>query len=519
MVKTKIKRYNKILSLEISEGSIAAVEIQFGKNGIHITNGFYFNNPTFQDVDQTVNLLRENIKAHRITTKDCIVGFSMQYFKFFPIPIPLSIPEDEIDSIVIQEGNINLDKQAVVWNPLNNTRREDVDGVKRVDVLGIATDKNLIDFSKLISQVCRLKMLSVTPSFYGLGIFLDEKVERNLSATLSISQIRSEFVIWLGQEPIYEHLFLTHQLKDQVFQSVNQVQSQLSGVQLESIYAVGSFVKDFNLTQLPYKIQSLKLPPDFYDTGKVLNRINSYEIISPIGLALAVSNNMNYSVPNLLSSVKLKQESVAGIFKDFAKAQVKSQKNDIPFFGILNKIDPIISKFILLSVAVLSFSILANLFIQNVLMPGVMAKQTVLGNKLNLAQFQINKLLDYEKTNKILIVKSDFYSRLIEKRDPWSKILKEIASMTPKGLWIDRIEIRNNTILVFGRSVDVDSVANFSINLNHTAQLLGKTKIIALRKTQEDGVDIVEFELTAQIIDQKQQLTNLSGKQVDTERL
>ena len=73
--------------------------------------------------------------------------------------------------------------------------------------------------------------------------------------------------------------------------------------------------------------------------------------------------------------------------------------------------------------------------------------------------------------------------------------------MTPKSLWIDRLEVRNNTIDIFGRALDVDAVANLSINLNYTAKLIGNAQIIALRKFQEEGIDIVEFQVSARLND------------------
>ena len=64
-----------------------------------------------------------------------------------------------------------------------------------------------------------------------------------------------------------------------------------------------------------------------------------------------------------------------------------------------------------------------------------------------------------------------------------------------KEIRMTETEIKNNNIDIFGRALNVDAVANFSINLNYTAKLLSKAQIIALRKFQEEGIDIIEYQV------------------------
>ena len=500
MAAKPLKRYNKILGFDISENSIIALEIQFVKDNINIINGFEINNPTFQDANQTIQLIKQNLKAYNIKTKECIFGFSMQYFKLFPVPIPSSIPSNEIDSIIFQEGNLDSDKYSATWMQLHNTKRQEPDGITRQDFLGISMEKSLINFSKLAAQKCGLKLLSITPSFFGYGAFLEPKVDRNLIATLNVSQIKSELVVWSGQEPIYEHLFLTHQLNEQIFQSANFIQAQLLGTQISLILVSGAFIKEVNLSQIPYNIQPFSFPLNFFDTRKILQRINPSETIAVAGLALSVSNNFPYTVPNQLYSIKIKTESTASLFKDFAKAQSKQAKAfNLPLKNLTKLIDPVFFKFIYASIFIIIISFLGNSTIQNVLAPGIQSTQTAFANKLTMEQLHLTKLLNYEKINKVFNIKAEFLSSLIDQRKPWSKIIKEIGDMAPKGLWIDRMEMKDDLISVFGRALDVDSVANFSINLNYSAILVGEAKIISLKKYQEDGIDLIEYEVAAQI--------------------
>ena len=487
------KKLNKILGFEISESNIVVVEVQSIKNKINLTNGFKINIPVFQDINKTISIIGQYLKTSNIKTKECAIGFSMQYFKLHPVPIPLTIPQNEISQIIIQEANINPATEVATWISLKNTEREEADGVKRLDVLGISLQKPLIDFAKLICQKCGLKPLSVCPSFLALGAFLQPRSDSNLAATLWVSQIRSEFVVWSGQEPIYEHLFLSHQLNDQVFQSVNLIQSQIPGTQISTIFTCGPFVKETNLSQIAFNIQPFTLPLNFADTGKVFQEISINEIIPPLGIAWSVSNNTTYSLPNLLNPVKT--ESFGGIFKD-TKTKPKTSF-PVPQIGF----DPFFSKFIFASVIIVFITIITTLTITNFIMPSIETNKGIFSNRITLAQNHLNKLLNFDKTNKVLNIKTEFLSELIDKRKPWSRVLREIGDMTPKDLWIDRLEVKNTTIDIFGRALSIDSVANFSINLNYTAKLLGKAQIIALRKFQEEGNDVIEFQVSVGLRD------------------
>lgn len=494
-IKNNLKKLNKIVGIEISENDIIVVEISFIKNNITITNGFRLHLPVFQDINKTTILLKQNLKTLNIKTKECVIGFSMQYFKLLPVPIPASIPKEEISSIIIQEGNIDPTKELFSWRVLNNTQRQDSDGIARYDVLGISIQKTQAEIAKIISRNCNLALISITPSFLGLGAFLNPAPSNKLTGTLWISEIRSEFIVWSGQEPIYEHLFLTHQLKDQVFESVNYIQTQIPGTEVSLILSCGTFAKEINLTQLPYNFQLFLLPNNIIDSSKVLQGQSMGEYATSLGIALASSNNFSYKVPNLLTSFEAGSTSkeIKDIFKGIK----------LPFISD-KSLDPQTARLVLASALVILFSILSSLFIQNFLGPNIKANQTVFQNKLVITQTHLAKLLNIEKTNKILNLKVEYFSGLIDKRKPWSKILREIGDMTPKGLWIDRLEVNSNTINVFGRGITVDAVANFSINLNYTAKLVGDAQIIALRRFQEDGADIVEYQIAAQVKEQKE---------------
>ncbi len=502
------KKLNKILGFEISESNVVVVEVQFVKNKINLTNGFKINIPVFQDINKTISIISQYLKTSNIKTKECAIGFSMQYFKLHPVPIPLTIPQNEIGQIIIQESNINPNNEVATWIPLKNTEREEADGIKRLDVLGISLQKPLIDFAKLICQKCGLKPLSVCPSFLALGAFLQPRSDSNLTATLWLSQLRSEIIVWSGQEPIYEHLFLSHQLNDQVFQSVNLIQSQIPGTQISTIFTCGPFVKETNLSQIPFNIQPFTLPLDFVDAGRVFQQISINEIIPPLGIAWSVSNNTTYPLPNLLNPIKTKIESFGGVFKD-AKTKSKTIFS-VPITGF----DPQFSKFIIVAAIIIFITAFTTLTINNFIMPGVETNKGIFNNRITFAQTHLNKLLNFDKTNKVLNIKTEFLSALIDNRKPWSRVLREIGDMTPKGVWIDRLEVKSTTIDIFGRALSIDSVANFSINLNYTAKLLGKAQIIALRKFQEEGVDIIEFQVSVGLRDKPKAAVNITEQNI-----
>lgn len=500
-----VKKHSKILGFEISENNLFCVEIHFVKNNINIVNAFRLDMPIFQDLNKTITLIKQQLKALKIKTKDAAFGFSMQYFKLFPVPIPKTIPYEEIDSIILQEGNVNPNTDLAVWMPLNNTQRQDPDGVTRYDVLGMSLPGNLLDAGRLIASKCGLNIVSLTPAFLTLGVLLDPRSSNKLISTVWVSQVRTEFVVWSGQEPIYEHLFLTLQFNDQLFQSINFIQSQLSGTEVSTIYLLGPFVQNVNFSGLPFNFQQFTLNPAYLDVGGVFQKFRLNEIIGSLATAASGSNYLTYFIPNFLNPVNVVHKPFETIFKQ-AKSLKAEQPIILPF---IKQLDPLIGRFVYFSIAILLFSFLAYFFIQNILMPSVISNQAAFQSRIALAQTHLNRVLNFEKTNNVLNLKIDFFSNLIEKRRPWSKIIKEIGDMTPKGLWIDRLEIRGTSIDVFGRAINVDAIANFSINLNYTAKLLNKAQIIALRKFQEEGFDIIEFQISVKV---KELINSLSDK-------
>jgi Tfp pilus assembly protein PilN len=486
------KTLNRIIGIEIAENNIIAVEIQFTKNSINILGGFRLNLPVFQNLTHTVELFKQALKASNMKTRDCAVGLSMQYFKLSPVTIPKTIPESEISSIIAQESNVDLSADSLAFLPLYSTQRQDADGVFRFDVLGMSMSKALIDVVKMITAKCGLNLTSVTPSFLGLGSYLEQRGANNLISTLWISHIRSELIVWLGKEPIYEHLFLTHQLNEQVTQSLTYLISQLPGTQISNMFLTGPFVKETNLSQLPYNLQFISLPPNFLDMGKVLQHVALPELVTSLGIALSASGNTPFSAPNLLLSSDGKSES-KGLFggKDFSKLSRSGKLN----------LDSSLANFLVPSALILAFTIFAQIYISSVLLPSVSTDQSTYSSRIALSEAHLKKVQSLDRTNKVLNIKTQYLSELIDKRKSWSGILQEIGNMTPRGLWIDRLEVKNASVDVFGRALTVDSVANFSINLNYNSKFLNNAQIISLRKFQEEGIDIIEFQISAKTHD------------------
>ena len=109
----KNKKYNKIIGIEISENDIFGVELLNEKGAPFLSNAFSLHIPAFENVGKTIEYINQSIKSSHIKSKDVVVGLSMQYFKLFPVPIPDNIPEDEIRSIIGQEGNIDNVKNQI----------------------------------------------------------------------------------------------------------------------------------------------------------------------------------------------------------------------------------------------------------------------------------------------------------------------------------------------------------------------------------------------------------------------
>lgn len=478
----KLKKYNKIIGIDISESDIFAVELHQDKGNLLLSNVFSLHISAFDNVNKTIQYINQSVKSSNIKTRDVVVGLSMQYFKLFPVPIPANIPEDEIRSIIAQEGNIDNVNDCFTYVPLNSTYRQDTDGVSRYDVLGISVKKNIINAVRKIFGSCGLNVVLVTPSFYAISYFLNARSGNNIVATLSVSQLKSELVFWSGRDPIYENLFLTHQFTDQTFQSISYIQNQLPGTNVAGIYTLGSYLDNVNFSALPYTVTQIQLPDFVQKNPNIQNILSIGEIVCPFALALLGSNSHEITLPNLLASEEKR------VFSKIMSPLFKSKN-----------LDPSISKLVLPAVMIFVISIISSLYIKKFLIPGIEQDKSNLSYKANLAETHLNRVLNFEKTNKVLHLKTNYFSSLVEKRILWSKILREIADVTPSSLWIDRLDVRNKNIDIIGRALTVDSVANFSINLNYNAKLLENAQIISLRKFQEESVDFVEFQVSVEV--------------------
>ena len=115
----KNKTYSKLVCFDISENNLVVIELSFEKGNVYITGGFSLNLLLFQDLNHTISLINQNLRSSNIKTKDAVFSFSMQYFKLLPVPIPKSIPESEIGSILLQEANIDEKESCLSYLPLN----------------------------------------------------------------------------------------------------------------------------------------------------------------------------------------------------------------------------------------------------------------------------------------------------------------------------------------------------------------------------------------------------------------
>lgn len=498
-----IKRLAKVLALDISDDGIVAIEIQFVKNVVSITGGFRIDLPVFSDFNKSIEIVKQNLKLAKIKTKDLVIGYSMQYFKLFPMPIPTTIPDSEIPLIISQESGVDTSLDSFTYLPLKNTKRQDTDGVTRYDILGMTIPKNYIESASTLAKKCGLNLECVTASFLGLTSFLDPK-PNSLIPTLGISKSYSDFVVWSGHEPIYENLMLTEDVVNQTIQTMNFIQGQIPGSQLSFVYSYGSAVYDVDLTQIPYNLKAFSLTQDITDPSKLLQKLTLSGVISALGLALCGSNNLLTTLPNLLHPIVDSEN----IFASKSKGPARSSAGK----------DPVLSRFMALATIIFLFSIFTTILVKMILLPGAESELSVVQNRLNSAQTNLARVSSYEKANKVFNMKIEYLSELIDKRIPWSEVVTEIAKVTPKHLWIDRLEIHNKKIDIFGRALDVDSVANFSINLNYTTKLLKNAQIISLKKYEEDNIDYVEFQLSLSINDNitniiKQNLTALNSEE------
>ncbi len=95
----------------------------------------------------------------------------------------------------------------------------------------------------------------------------------------------------------------------------------------------------------------------------------------------------------------------------------------------------------------------------------ILSEQRKVSGKLrNLAQVK-KKVEDLNKQEVVLAKKIDVIKKIVDKRQNPFKVLKYIAENTPKDIWLNEIEFKDNKLKILGNSKSWKSIGAFLENL------------------------------------------------------
>jgi type IV pilus assembly protein PilN len=107
----------------------------------------------------------------------------------------------------------------------------------------------------------------------------------------------------------------------------------------------------------------------------------------------------------------------------------------------------------------------------------------------------IGEVRNIKEQQQALQQKLDVLDRLKAGRSGPVRMLDELATITPKQLWLSRMEEKNGTVSFSGFAPSIDEVSAFMTALK-TARYFGR---VELKRTSATGERMVSFEISASV--------------------
>ena len=128
----------------------------------------------------------------------------------------------------------------------------------------------------------------------------------------------------------------------------------------------------------------------------------------------------------------------------------------------------------------------------------ILSEQRKVSGKLrNLAQVK-KKVEDLNKQEIVLAKKIDVIKKIVDKRQNPFKVLKYVAENTPKDIWLNEIELKDNKLKLTGNSKSWKSIGDFLENLKTSIFFNNNIRYQepsgALKKFRGQRVEVFEIE-------------------------
>jgi len=466
------------------------------------------------------------------------------------MPVPVGMPDDELADVVTQEAtnhvpfpiaDANLD-----WALMPATERTDFDGVRRVDVILAAIQRNIVEACWRMADAAGAKLGRVEVSslaviramalsgYLGSSGHLSMIVNMRQDAT-DINIVRSCMPLFgrsviLGVEAMTEavsrsldmpydqaldmlpeiSLFspappdprmgqaaqvartIFGDIADELSKSLEFYRSQVGDVKMDQIILAGPGCMVPNLDQFfmnKLNIRTVISDPmrDIrHDETEIVDRMRPI-LAALIGSSIEPSWNPAYTV-----DLDLNKEGRVPLLFDERATQTMTKDLSIG--------PPVWQKPVLIAgVALLTLLLACYAYLRFVDLPQKETEIETLSNQIMLGNQQLKVMSNTRQENTILSARKRVLDILLKKHNRWSALLSELTVDTPRGVQIERIILRGKEMKLEGIAIDFNSVSNLAVNMGDSVYL--KDSQVDWITRQEKLPEILDFSVSAKLSD------------------
>jgi len=399
----------------------------------------------FRKPKQAHEDLKKELKSYGVKAARVIFSLGIRYLSKQVIPLPDEAPQDEKLKLMSIELDRNSFEEVFACERLSVTERM-VAGERICDYLLIAPQKAIKSLCLSFTKKINAKLIKFVASY---NLFNPHSENEIISVFPQKTQ--TEIVFWSYGFPVaISSLNSSPDPANDINRFLDIYQNDLENkaLNIENIDIFGSSLEDYSFTNLSHRV----------------NLRGDYEEFLIANLPSASA------FPDISKKVKLPAEPF---------------RMDFPNLFHLTSVI-----FLMVTIALGGFASLQNISLDN--------KHAVFQNEVKVYERQMLEKKRLKQQLLELNKEKDFYYSITRRRAPWDLILKELSSLTPKGLWIERFSAARNTLVMIGKAEKVNEVSAFAVNLSHSSKYFDDV-LLSGSRDYTDGLVYKEFQITAKL--------------------
>lgn len=401
----------------------------------------------FENPKDTGKELKAYLKDKEITAKDTVFTIGIKDLNYQVVALPEDIPDKDKHVLLgLEIDPFNINKRHFNFQKLPVTKR--VENEEEVcDYIVISIKPKLHPVFELFAKEAGLKVSRVVPSFF---IHTPNR-SKKLTVSAWVGNDRTELALWGQNNPLA--LSVIPNAGDQmgdINRFVANYFDQFAGLDIEDVSLYGPRMRDESITfSLSYPNQIIEDP------------------------RLAIAKNLPHAKDLLDISVSTKLPR--------PPLEMNPRNIGVIAAGVIGFVLLLVSSFF---------------YIDNLALGGKLSKLRVDFEKNRTLSVK-SKKMNQEKRE--LNQEKEFYLNITKRRTPWHNIFTDLATMTPKNLWLERFSSSKASIQLAGKATTPESVSDYSINFNNSSTYFKDAQLIGVRDLEQEQRKYAEFQMLVKL--------------------